>query len=441
MNENKLPKGWVEVKIEDIGAKKYYAIGDGDHGKITPNMYQNEGIPYIRVADIGWGSFNPEKMVFISENVDNENLKSELLPNDVLIAKTGATIGKCCIVPENIKKANTTSSVGKVTVNPKLTSSKFLLYYFLSPKFYNLMWSYSNRTAQPGFNNRDLKIFPIPLPPKAEQERMVEKLDALFAQLEVLKKHLQTVPQLLKDFKQSVLNQAVTGKLKMDNGKLKVEEWKETTLGEISSVVRGGSPRPAGDPKFYGGDIPFVKVKDITKDSNKFLESYEYTITEAGLRKTRQLKKNTVLLTNSGATLGVPKITNFNITINDGVAAFLNLKNSSEDYLYYFLLTQTENFRNINKGAAQPNLNTDIIKNWFVLLPPLSEQEEIVKKVESLLTKAEVIEQKYLALKQEIDALPQSILAKAFRGELVPQLPTDGSAKDLLEEIAKLKQL
>lgn len=440
MNENKLPKGWVECELKNISEIVRGVSYQKDDASIDEKL---NSCLILRGGNIQDGKIVTDNndLVFVDKSLIKE--KQKIKKGDVIIV--GSTGSKELIGKSGIAKMdyeNVSFGAFLMLIRPNNLINKIYFDYFFLSHYYRT--EIRNLAGGVNINNirkEYIENLKIPLPPKAEQERMVEKLDALFAQLEVLKKHLQTVPQLLKDFKQSVLNQAVTGKLKMDNGKLKVEEWKETTLGEISSVVRGGSPRPAGDPKFYGGDIPFVKVKDITKDSNKFLESYEYTITEAGLRKTRQLKKNTVLLTNSGATLGVPKITNFNITINDGVAAFLNLKNSSEDYLYYFLLTQTENFRNINKGAAQPNLNTDIIKNWFVLLPPLSEQEEIVKKVESLLTKAEVIEQKYLALKQEIDALPQSILAKAFRGELVPQLPTDGSAKDLLEEIAKLKQL
>ena len=322
-----LPKNWVSVVMEDLGAQKYYAIGDGDHGKIKPAMYQEFGVPYIRVGDMGWGEFKTNKLVYIPFTVHEENLKSELLPGDVLIAKTGATIGKCCIVPEDIEKANTTSSVGKVSLNQNLTSSKFILYYFLSPSFFKLMWSHSNRTAQPGFNNRDLKKFPVPLPPLAEQQRIVAKLDTLFGHLDRLKQRLEHIPALLKQFRQSVLTQAVTGKL--------TEEWREgkgldkgekKTLGELARVVRGGSPRPAGDPRFYGGKYPFIKVKDITKDKEMYLQSYENTVTKLGLNKTRLIPADTVILSNSGATLGVPKITPYEITANDGVAAFLELK-------------------------------------------------------------------------------------------------------------------
>ena len=105
------------------------------------------------------------------------------------------------------------------------------------------------------------------------------------------------------------------------NGELP-KGWKWVKVSEVCNVVRGGSPRPAGDPRYYGGYIPFLKVADVTKDENVYLNSFQYTITEAGLHKTRKISPNTLLLSNSGATLGVPKVCMIDETMNDGIAAF-----------------------------------------------------------------------------------------------------------------------
>ena len=91
------------------------------------------------------------------------------------------------------------------------------------------------------------------------------------------------------------------------------------------------------------------------------------------------------------------------------------------------------------EGGNQPNLNLSKIKNWEINLPSNEEQTEIVKKVESLFAKVDKIENQYKILKAKTDSLPQAILAKAFKGELVAQLDTDGDAKELLAEIQKLK--
>ncbi|MGB9940192.1 hypothetical protein [Methanosarcina sp.] len=100
------------------------------------------------------------------------------------------------------------------------------------------------------------------------------------------------------------------------------DQWKWVKIGELCDVVRGGSPRPAGDPKFYDGKIPFLKVADLTRNEGAYLKSFEFTIKEAGLQKTRLVKPKTLLLSNSGATLGVPKICLFETTFNDVMLFF-----------------------------------------------------------------------------------------------------------------------
>lgn len=164
--------------------------------------------------------------------------------------------------------------------------------------------------------------------------------------------------------------------------------WEWVRLADTAELVRGGSPRPAGDPKFYGGNIPFLKVADITRKSSKFVEGYNSTITEAGLHKTRLIETQTVLLSNSGATLGIPAICQFPATFNDGVAAFIEKSSCVYDeYLYLYLSTLTKWFLDIaSRGQGQPNLNTDIIKATWFALPPLEEQHRIVAKVDELMS-------------------------------------------------------
>ena len=206
-------------------------------------------------------------------------------------------------------------------------------------------------------------------------------------------------------------------------------------LGEICNVVRGGSPRPAGSDVYYNGNIPFLKVADLTRSNNMYVDSYQYTIKEAGLIKTRLVKTGTLLLTNSGATLGVPKISKIAATINDGIAAFLDLDKRLLVYLYWFLESQTQNIRNINQGAAQPNLNTDIIKDFLIPIPPLSEQKRIVQKIEESFILIDQIEKNKFSLSQFIKQSKSKVLDLAIRGKLVPQDPKDEPASVLLEKI------
>lgn len=213
------------------------------------------------------------------------------------------------------------------------------------------------------------------------------------------------------------------------------ESWEWTTIGELCDVVRGGSPRPAGSKEFYDGPIPFLKVADLTHDEGIYVYMAQNSIKEAGLSKTRMIEADTLLLTNSGATLGVPKINTFPTTINDGIAAFLFLSNDIKLYVYWFLKSKTNSFRRIDQGAAQPNLNTDLIKAEQMPLPPLSEQRRIINEVERWFTLIDELESNESDLLKTIDKAKSKILDLAIHGKLVPQDPNDEPAIDLLKRI------
>jgi type I restriction enzyme S subunit len=172
------------------------------------------------------------------------------------------------------------------------------------------------------------------------------------------------------------------------------DSWCWVRLGAIAEVVRGGSPRPAGDIRFYDGHIPFLKVGDVTRSSGKIVEGWTATIKEAGLQKTRLVKGRTVLLTNSGATLGIPAICDFETTFNDGIAAFINLsKFVFDEYLHLYLTHLSDWFLNVAaQGQGQPNLNIDIIRSTWMPLPPIQEQFKIVSKVDELLARCDQLE-------------------------------------------------
>ena len=220
--------------------------------------------------------------------------------------------------------------------------------------------------------------------------------------------------------------------------------WEWCRIASLADVVRGGSPRPAGSPIFYDGSIPFLKVADLTRESSIYVKSFSSTIKEAGLSKTRLVEAGTLLLTNSGATLGVPKICTFETTFNDGVAAFLSLDERLKLYVYWFFCYMTDLYRNINQGTAQPNLNTDIIKMTLVPIPPYKEQIRIIEQLGNISPIIEHYEKAQDELDELNESIPklikQSILQEAIQGKLVPQIAEEGTAQELLEQIKAEKQ-
>ena len=160
-----IPKEWNVLQLKRLKDKSHpYPIGDGDHGSIKPEDYIDKGIPYIRVQNMTWGGdMLLDNIVYISEEVNAKNLKSELHPMDILIAKTGATIGKTAIVPDNMPKANTTSSVAKVTIS-KQHWYKYVFYVLGSEVCITQMWlKAQQKSAQPGVNIEELGDFILPI--------------------------------------------------------------------------------------------------------------------------------------------------------------------------------------------------------------------------------------------------------------------------------------
>ena len=280
-----------------------------------------------------------------------------------------------------------------------------------------------------------LRNMPFPLPPIPEQQRIVARIESLFAKLDAAERRIKDALEKSERLRASVLHLAFTGELTTKwrvEHDVEMDSWQDTTIGELCVVVRGGSPRPAGDPKYYGGNIPFMKVADITRHDTIFVSSAEYTIKEAGLSKTRIVDANTLLLTNSGATLGVPAICTFKTAFNDGIAAFLELEPNDIKFFYYFWRNMTKKLRNINQGAAQPNLNIDIIKSVKISLPTLPEQKEIVCILDTVFGSQKRVKEIAEQNLAHIARMKKSLLSLAFRGQLGTNNPAEESMESVL---------
>ena len=213
------------------------------------------------------------------------------------------------------------------------------------------------------------------------------------------------------------------------------EDWEVKSIKDISSPVRGGSPRPAGSPMYFNGNfIPWLTVASLTNipDTKRFVDFTQTYLTEAGSKLSRTLEKGTLIIANSGATLGVAKLLSIKCCANDGVAALLNIyKNCDSSYLVYFINSITKKLReDIATGNGQPNLNTELIGNLQIPLPPLQEQKAIaqvlsdtdnlIQAIEKKLTKKRAIKQgamqQLLTPKEDWEVKKLGDIAKYRRG-------------------------
>lgn len=238
----------------------------------------------------------------------------------------------------------------------------------------------------------------FPWPPVQEQTAIAAFLDRETAQIDALIAEQERLIELLKEKRQAVISHAVTKGLDPDVpmknsgvewlGKVPAH-WEVRRLGSLASIVRGASPRPAGDTRyFHGNHTPWVTVAEITKDDNADLSKTREFLTEEGAKFSRLFRRGTLIYSNSGATLGVPKILRLDACANDGVVGFENLSTElTTAFLYHHLSALTQTIREmIKQGAGQPNLNTDIVKTTAISLPPMDEQVAICAYVSEIVS-------------------------------------------------------
>lgn len=439
--EKSLPKGWVETELGEV------SIVSSGYG--FPTKYQgylDYDIPFYKVGDI---SENVKKgQVFLEEsnNYINDTILKEIKgklfqAGSIVFAKIGEAIrlNRRSILSKDSVVDN---NVMSITYNQGV-NNKYGFYYFQTLKLIDL----SAGNAVPSIRKSTVEAIPFPLPPLPEQERIVAKLDRLFAQHEKIKQALDRIPQLLKAFRQQVLTQAVTGKLteQWREGK-DLEEWTEEKAQDCCLKVQsGGTPKGS---KFTLTGIPFLKVYNIVNNKIDFDSEPQYVSDEI---HNTQIKKsiaypNDVIMNIVGPPLNKVAILTDQYpewNLNQAITIFRVKEYLDYKFLYYFFCegTSVKSLGHDLRGVVgQANISLSQCRNFDIPIPPLQEQQEIVRRVESLVVKADTIEDRYRELKKKVDNLPQAILHKAFRGELVPQLPTDGDAKDLLAEIMALKK-
>jgi len=450
---------WVETSIDNVVLSKK----GKKPGKLEPLEFKNS-LPYIDIEAFETGK--------IKQYADVES-SNHCQPDDILVVWDGARFG--------LTGTNQKGAIGSTLacLTPILIESSFL-HKFIH-RHYGTIQQKPKGMATPHVDPDVFWNLEFPLPPLPEQKRIVKKLDAILPKVKNAKSRLYKIPRILKRFRQSVLASACSGKLtegwREENPEIEnagemfkqiqqiknkallekkiskdkkcdinilekalqfeiPEMWKWVRIQDIYEVLRGGSPRPAGDSKYFGGSFPWITVKELTKDDNTYLCQTEFFLTEIGRKHSREVYPDELLLTNSGATLGVPKISKIKGCFNDAVALLrIFHKFVKNEYAYYYLSHETESFRQVNQGMAQPNLNTCIISAWLFPLPPFEEQEEIVRRVEKLFKLAHSLEAKYKKALARVEKIEQSVLAKTFRGELAPQDPNDEPAEELLKRI------
>lgn len=309
--------------------------------------------------------------------------------------------------------------------------------FFNLPFFIEYVVSNSKGINLPRVSEETVLNTTFPLPPLSEQQRIVERIEELFAKLDEAKERLQEVADSFVVRKAAILHKAFTGELtkqwRRENG-VSDESWEEKKLGEVGVLERGRSKhRPRNDERLFGGIYPFIQTGDVA-NADMFIEKHSQTLSDFGMQQSKLFAKNTICIT-IAANIGKVAILSYDSCFPDSVVGLTTDEKNSYKYVYYYLSTQQKELESKAPATAQKNLNLKVLNDLDIPLPSLPEQHEIVRLIDDLLARERAAQQAAEQALASIDLMKKSILARAFRGELGTNKASEASALELLKQV------
>ena len=481
-----IPSNWVWTRLGEVisifRGLSYTKNDEVENGYLVlrGNNLTDKGLTFL-------------ENIYVDEKVAKKGI--EIKKDDVvLVASTGSSkvIGRACVVEKDYEK--TTIGAFLLLCRPKeIIVKKWIHYIFKTLRYRLYISEQAKGTNIKNIKNEYLENFYIPLPPLNEQKRIVEKLDFLFEKTKRAKEIIEEIKVDIENRKISILDRAFKGTLtskwrnenKVSDVKEllksindeKIKKWEEdclqaekdgnkkpkkliireaedmivpveeqpyklpdswvwVKLDNLCSKITDGTHKT---PKYTDSGVPFISVKDIydnqvSFNNTKFISQEEHN----ELYKRCNPEYDDILLTKSGTigrTAVIKTKTEFSLFVS--VALLKNYKNVIDSN--YLSLNIQDFFNKINisqtiKGGVIKNYHISDMKEQLIPLPPLEEQEEIVRILDEVLENENKVKE-LLELEERIDVLEKSILNKAFKGELGTQNSNDEPAIELLKEI------
>ena len=399
-----IPESWCWCKLSDAcNFESGYAFSSDD--------YKDKGIPLVRISNIQDGLVSLDNCVYIEGDIDKRFIINN---GDLLIAMSGATTGKMGVYQYDCP-ALLNQRVGNIKVNTSLLLQKYRDYFMQSQGDLILKLSYGG--AQPNVSAKIISDLFIPIPSLNEQEKIVAEIEKWFGFIDEIEAGKIELESYIKQTKSKILDLAISGKLvpqdpndepatellkrinpdfepcdnsHYENLPFEVPDgWCWATLGSIGKWQSGATPsRMRKD--YYGGDIPWLKTGDL---NDWYITDIPEYITQQALNET-SVKLNpagSILIAMYGATIGKIGILTMPATTNQACCACISHNGIEQMYLFYYLLSHKEEFVRQGGGGAQPNISKEKIVETLIPIPPLSEQQRIIKAIEAIFNKIDNI--------------------------------------------------
>lgn len=400
-----IPSHWIVTSL-----KRYTYVKGGF--AFSSDLFGDVGKPVIRIGDIKQdGSISLESCKYVPEVVA-ENSQEYLVSNgQLLMAMTGATIGKAGIYSGEYP-ALVNQRVGRFEVYDDKLSYRFLWYVLKTLGYQEYIRLTAFGGAQPNISDTAMVAYDSAFPPLDEQTKIANFLDHETAKIDTLIEKQQQLIKLLKEKRQAVISHAVTKglnpKAPMKNSGVEwlgevPEHWVTKSYRYACKIYRGKfGHRPRNDPAFYDGDYPFIQTGDVAR-AGKMITSYSQTLNEKG-KEVSQLFPAGTLMMAIAANIGDTAILGFEAYAPDSVVGFKPYADLDIEFLRYSFMAALPALEQTSTQSTQANLNVDRIGAVKAVFPTYDEQREIVEYLDRVLGQYDSIEKRCkeaIALMQE----------------------------------------
>ena len=396
-----MKKDWEIKKLGEVCEINIGRTPERGNSKMWDKEKKTDNV-WLSIADL-----NNTENGYISDSTeyvsDNAVPKMKLVKANTLLMSFKLTIGRCAITKRDLF---TNEAIAALPIIDKDLELFFLKYYLE-----NFDWAKLTegdvKVKGKTLNKEKLKEVPITLPPLEEQKRIVKILDEKFAQLESLKANAQTNLQNAKDLFQSQLAKAFSN-----------TTWEKKKLSEITEVKDGTHDSPS----YYSEGIPFVTQKNITPSGFDLTNTKRISLQDhEKFYKRSNVEYGDIIIAMIGANRGMSCIVNTREVFSiKNVGLIKKSEKTNQEYLAYYLKSEAAQkyVSDASNGGAQEFIGLTSLRNFPIPLPPLPEQKRIVEELDTLSEKVRQLQEIYTKQIANCDELKQSLLQKAFEGEL-----------------------
>jgi type I restriction enzyme S subunit len=436
-----IPENWIWGNLNSLSK----LIVDGSH---NPPPKKDEGFPMLSGRNILNGKINFETDRYVSDDdYQKEYRRTPIEPNDVLLTIVG-TIGRTTVVPQEFSPFVLQRSVALVK---PMINSNYLSYYFSSPYFQYYLQKNAKGTAQKGVYLKTLKSSSVPLPPLNEQKCIAKKVESLLNKLEEAKQLIEEAKEMFELRRAAILDKAFCGGFSRNIQRVGFKELDGTNYSippewnwiSVENVCKLISDCPHSTPKYIeNGQYPAIRTSDVKfgrVDTSEAKRVSEEDYLER-IKRT-QPQKGDVIYCREGTVGNAGIIEDEKVCLAQRVVLLRpNEEKVLPKYFVYVLnspIMLRQVFSNISQTTS-PRINISTLKKLSLPIAPIEIQQSIVNIIEKCF-KLEKEANKFYDLEEKLNALKQSILFKAFRGELGTNNPSEENAIELLKEILKSK--